>query len=66
MPWLDNLTRLWDLYLLYGGFPVAIAAANAGNGIPERFMKDVFGVIYRDVVRDSQPASRLPRTWSRG
>ena len=54
VPWLGDLTRLWDLYLQYGGFPEAVAAADAGIGIPTPFVEDLFSVIFRDVLRDSQ------------
>jgi uncharacterized protein len=58
LPWLGDLARLWDLYLMYGGFPVAVAAAKRGVPIPPGFLDDVFDVIYRDAFADS----RLSRT----
>ena len=54
LPWLGDLSRLWDLYLQYGGFPQSVAAAYAGVAIPSGFVDDVFNVVFRDVLRESQ------------
>jgi len=54
LPWLADLSRLWDRYLLYGGFPVAVAATRRGAPIPAGFVDDIFNVIFRDVFHDSQ------------
>lgn len=54
VPWLDLLVRLWDQYLHYGGFPVAVAAAREGSPVPSSFLDDVFNVIYRDAFAGSQ------------
>ena len=54
VPWLGDLSGMWGLYLTYGGFPKATAAAKRGVGIQESFVDDVFDVIYRDVFADSQ------------
>lgn len=54
IPWLDALVHGWDLYLLYGGFPVAAAAAKRGDPIPGWFIKDIFDVIHKDVFADSR------------
>lgn len=67
--WLDTLVRAWDLYLLYGGFPVAAAAAKRGEPIPDWFLTDIFNVIYNDVFAESRAsettASHLvERLWS--
>lgn len=48
LPWLDDLVRAWELYLSYGGFPVAVAAARAGTPVPEWFVEDMFNVVFRD------------------
>ncbi len=53
LPWLGDLTRMWDRYLLSGGFPVAVAAARRGEPIPATFIDDTFNVIFKDVFRDS-------------
>jgi hypothetical protein len=58
IPWLDDLVGIWELYLNYGGFPVAVAAARAGEPIPDWFIDDVFNVIFRDAFG----ASRLSVT----
>ena len=47
-PWLADLRRHWELYLLHGGFPVSVAAARDGEEPPEWFVADIFNVIYRD------------------
>jgi hypothetical protein len=52
--WLGTLVRAWDLYLLYGGFPVAAAAAKQGVPIPDWFLGDIFNVIYNDVFAESR------------
>jgi predicted AAA+ superfamily ATPase len=52
--WLDTLVRAWDLYLVYGGFPVAAAAAKRGEPIPDWFLTDIFNVIYNDVFAESR------------
>lgn len=54
IPWLDVLVRTWDQYLHYGGFPVAVAAASAGQPIPASFLDDIFNVIFRDAFASSQ------------
>jgi len=56
LPWLDLLVEVWELYLLYGGFPRAVAAARAGQPIPAAFGEDLFSVVSADVFK----ASRLP------
>ncbi|MGH9089902.1 MAG: AAA family ATPase [Acidimicrobiales bacterium] len=54
LPWLDVLVRGWELYLSYGGFPVAVAAARAGTPIPEWFIEDMFNVVFRDTFATSR------------
>jgi len=53
LPWLAELVRLWDLYLVMGGFPVAVVAAHRGQPVPRSFVDDLFNVIFKDVFRDS-------------
>jgi hypothetical protein len=45
---------MWERYLLSGGFPVAAAAARVGLPPPEAFLDDLFDVVFRYVLRDSQ------------
>lgn len=54
LPWLDDLVRLWEIYLSYGGFPVAAAAARSGEPIPSHFVDDLFDVIANDAFANSQ------------
>lgn len=54
LPWLDELVTAWETYLTYGGFPVAVAAARAGQPVPAWFIEDVFNVIFRDAFSASQ------------
>jgi len=54
LPWLDELVRLWELYLAYGGFPVPVAAARAGQPIPDYFVDDMFDVISNDTFAGSR------------
>lgn len=68
LPWLDDLVRAWDVYLQYGGFPIAVAAAKAGQRIPTWFCDDLNDVLVRDVFRDSGQgtatvAAMLERVW---
>lgn len=48
LPWLDDLVRAWELYLAYGGFPVAVAAARRGEAVPPWFLDDLFAVVFRE------------------
>jgi len=67
-PWLDDLVRLWQLYLLYGGFPAAVAAARANQPIPEWFIDAMFSVIHRDAfsktsLDEGQTSALTARLW---
>lgn len=53
LPWLSDLVPLWETYLRYGGFPVSVAAAWAGQPIPPHFVDALFDVIYRDAFAKS-------------
>ena len=54
LPWLDDLVRAWELYLAYGGFPVAVAAARSGKPIPDWFVEDMFNVVFKDTFATSR------------
>lgn len=54
IPWSDVLTRLWEVYLRYGGFPTSVAAAAAGEPEQQTFIDDLFDVIFRDAFAVSQ------------
>jgi uncharacterized protein len=69
LPWLDELVRLWELYLSYGGFPKAVAAAADGMPIPSSVAEDMFNVIAGDAFRNSKLSvttemALLERLWS--
>lgn len=69
LPWLDDLVRLWELYISYGGFPVAVAAARVGDSIPPSFVDDLFDVIANDTFANSRLSSLtevalLERLWA--
>jgi uncharacterized protein len=69
LPWLDELVRLWELYLSYGGFPKAVAAAADGVPIPTSIADDMFNVIAGDAFRNSKLSvttemALLERLWS--
>jgi uncharacterized protein len=69
LPWLDDLVRLWELYLSYGGFPKAVAAAAVGQPIPSSVAEDMFNVIAGDAFRNSKlsvttEVALLERLWS--
>ncbi|GEP28426.1 ATP-binding protein [Cryobacterium levicorallinum] len=68
IPWLDQLTRVWEQYLLYGGFPRAVSALLEGEPVPASFVDDLFDVVSADVFKNSQlPAvtemALLERLW---
>jgi uncharacterized protein len=69
LPWLDDLVRLWELYLAYGGFPKAVAAAADGMPIPSSLADDMFNVLAGDAFRNSKLSvttemALLERLWS--
>ncbi|HUZ40130.1 MAG TPA: AAA family ATPase [Acidimicrobiales bacterium] len=69
LPWLDELVRLWEIYLQYGGFPRSVAAAAQGKPIPADFVEDVFNVIAGDAFKSSRlnvaaEMALLERLWS--
>lgn len=68
LPWLNDLVRGWDLYLQYGGFPSAVAAAQQGQPVPQHFLQAMMDVIGRDAFASSrlsraQTTSLLDRLW---
>jgi predicted AAA+ superfamily ATPase len=69
LPWLDDLVRLWEIYLQYGGFPVAVAAARQAQPIPAWFIDDLFAVLHRDAfassrLSESQTSALVARLWA--
>ena len=69
IPWLDELVRLWEMYLTYGGFPTSVAAAAQGVPEPLNLVEDLFQVVSADIFKASQLASHtemalLERLWS--
>ena len=69
LPWLDDLVRQWELYLMYGGFPRSVAAAAQGAPVPTSFVEDIFNMIAGDSFRHSKLSSTsemalLERLWS--
>jgi predicted AAA+ superfamily ATPase len=69
VPWLDDLVRLWELYLNYGGFPRSVAAAASGLPIPQPFVDDLFNVISGDAFKNSRLSTSaemalIERLWS--
>ncbi len=69
LPWLDDLVRMWEMYLSYGGFPVPVAAARAGRPIPDYFVDDMFDVIANDTFANSRLSALtemalLERLWA--
>lgn len=60
IPWLDDLVRLWEQYLQYGGFPIAVAAARGGRSVPSGFVEDIFNIIANDALKSSHlPAAKV-------
>ena len=69
LPWLDDLVRLWEVYLQYGGFPVAVAAARQAQPTPAWFIDDLFAVLHRDAfassrLSESQTSALVARLWA--
>jgi len=69
LPWLDDLVRLWEVYLQYGGFPAAVAAARLAQPIPGWFVDDLFSVLHRDAFAASRLSERqtcalVSRLWA--
>ena len=67
--WLDDLVRLWELYLRYGGFPAAVAAALAGDQVPSWFVDALFAVIHADAfaasqLSETQTSALIDRVWA--
>ena len=54
IPWLDELVKLWETYLQYGGFPASVACAKAGQPISSSFIKTIFDVIQKDAFKNSR------------
>jgi uncharacterized protein len=69
LPWLDDLVRLWEVYLQYGGFPAAVAAARQAQPVPGWFIDDLFSVLHRDAfassrLSESQTSALVARLWA--
>jgi predicted AAA+ superfamily ATPase len=69
LPWLPDLVQLWELYLRYGGFPAAVAAARQAQPIPRWFIDDLFSVLHRDAFASSrlsegQTNALVARLWA--
>jgi predicted AAA+ superfamily ATPase len=69
LPWLSDLVQLWEVYLQYGGFPTAVAAARAGQPVPGWFVDDLFSVVHRDAfassrLSESQTCALVGRLWA--
>jgi predicted AAA+ superfamily ATPase len=69
LPWLDDLVRLWEVYLQYGGFPAAVAAARQAQPVPAWFVDDLFSVLHRDAfaasrLSESQTSALVARLWA--
>ena len=67
--WLDELVETWETYILYGGFPTAVAAAASGQPLPDSFVDDLFNVIAGDAFKSSRLSvttemALLERLWS--
>jgi len=67
--WLDELVRLWELYLRYGGFPASVAAALAGRPVPEWFTDALFAVVHADAfatshLSETQTTALIDRLWA--
>ncbi|MGH3297789.1 MAG: AAA family ATPase [Trebonia sp.] len=69
LPWLADLVQLWELYLQYGGFPAAVAAARQAQPIPSWFIDDLFSVLHRDAfaasrLSESKTCALVARLWA--
>lgn len=69
LPWLDDLVRLSEVYLQYGEFPAAVAAARQAQPVPGWFTGDLFAVLFRDAfassrLSESQTTALVARLWA--
>lgn len=69
LPWLDDLVRLWETYILRGGFPKSVVASVRREVIPEGFIDDLFNVVSADAFKTSRLSALtemalLERLWS--
>jgi uncharacterized protein len=69
LPWLADLVQLWELYLQYGGFPAAVAAARRAQRIPAWFVDDLFSDLHRDAfaasrLSESKTGALVARLWA--
>lgn len=52
-PWLDDLVRLWETYLLVGGFPRAVASYVTTREDDATLLRSLLDVIHGDAFRTS-------------
>jgi predicted AAA+ superfamily ATPase len=69
IPWIDDLVRLWELYLLNGGYPRIVAALRTGQPLPQDFLQDLFSVISADTFNKSRLSTStamalIERVWA--
>lgn len=67
--WLADLVPLWETYLHYGGFPVAVAAAKAARPVPKWFIDTLFDIVHKDAfaasnLDETQTAELVERVWA--
>lgn len=67
--WLADLLPLWEAYLHYGGFPVAVAAAKAAQPVPRWFIDTLFDIVHKDAfaasnLDETQTAQLVERVWA--
>jgi predicted AAA+ superfamily ATPase len=54
LPWLDELAGLWDLFLLCGGFPRAVAEQLQTGSVSRAFTNGLWDVIAGDAFKRSR------------
>jgi len=62
-------SRCLEVYLQYGGFPAAVAAARQAQPVPAWFIDDLFSVLHRDAfaasrLSESQTSALVARLWA--
>jgi predicted AAA+ superfamily ATPase len=67
--WVNEIVTLWEVYLAYGGYPVAVSAAKSLKPIPPWFIESIIDVLYRDAfsrsaISKAQTTALVSRLWA--
>jgi predicted AAA+ superfamily ATPase len=67
--WLDLIATSWEVYLAYGGYPIAVSAAKSLKPIPQWFIDSLIDVLFKDAfskssIRRAQTTTLVSRLWA--